>query len=74
MNKTCLTNSPVSPFAVTSSTYQYPGQFYTLRQQCQLINGINSTSAGCNVIKDFNYFQINYLKVSSYKLLFKWFY
>ena len=45
----CLLNSPVSAFSAISSTYQYPGQFYTLQQQCQLAIGVNSTSAGCNV-------------------------
>ena len=47
-------NSPVSPFALASATYQYPGQFYTLVQQCQLALGPNSTSVGCNVIKLFH--------------------
>ncbi len=49
VTKTCLLNSLVSPFALTSATYQYPGQFYTLTQQCQLVLGSNSTSVGCNV-------------------------
>ena len=42
-------NSPVSPFAIASATYLYPGQFYTLPQQCQLALGPTATSAGCNV-------------------------
>ena len=47
--KKCLLNSPVSTFAITSATYQYPGQFYTLPQQCKLAIGSYSTSVGCNV-------------------------
>ena len=49
VTKTCLMNSPVSPFAIASATYLYPGQFYTLPQQCQLALGPTATSAGCNV-------------------------
>ena len=47
--KTCLLNSPVTSFAITSATYLFPGQFYTLPQQCQLALGLSATSVGCNV-------------------------
>ena len=42
----CLLNS--STTAITSP-YKFPGQSYSVNQQCQLVYGINSTSVGCNV-------------------------
>ena len=48
-NGSCLLNSPASPFISVASAYKYPGQFYSLPQQCQLAIGKSSTAAGCNV-------------------------
>ncbi len=47
----CLVNAPTPAFSSISSYYKYPGQFYTLPQQCQLAIGPSSTSVGCNVTK-----------------------
>jgi hypothetical protein len=33
-------NSPLSAFAVVSGIYKYPGQFYSILQQCQLALGL----------------------------------
>lgn len=57
----CLVNPPSPSFSTISSFYKYPGQFYTLPQQCQLAIGPSSTSVGCNVTeKKIKYHLINY--------------